>query len=59
MSEEVVVRVYPPTSGAGILCIDGGGIEPLKFIKRIEDRIRLPIRPQRFFKIIVGTSSGI
>lgn len=62
MSEEVVVRVHPPTAGAGVLCIDGGGtrgVEPLKLLKRIEDRIGLPIRPQRFFKVVVGTSSGM
>lgn len=55
------MKVHPPTSGAGILCIDGGGargILPLKLMKRIQDRIGLPMRPQRFFKVIVGTSSG-
>jgi hypothetical protein len=62
MLKEVVVRVHPPTAGAGVLCIDGGGtrgVEPLKQLKKIEDRIGLPIRPQRFFKVIVGTSSGM
>ncbi|KAF8856244.1 FabD/lysophospholipase-like protein [Acephala macrosclerotiorum] len=60
-SREVVVKVHPPTAGAGILCIDGGGtrgVLPLKSLKRIQDRIGLPMPPQRFFKVIVGTSSG-
>jgi hypothetical protein len=63
MLKDVVVNVHPPTAGVGgVLCIDGGGtrgVLPLKNIKKIEDRIGLPIRPQRFFKIVVGTSSGM
>jgi hypothetical protein len=62
MLKEVVVKVHPPTAGVGVLCIDGGGtrgVLPLKFMKRIEDRIGLPIRPQRLFKVVVGTSSGM
>jgi hypothetical protein len=46
MPKEVVVKVHPPTAGVGVLCIDRGGtrgVLPLKFIKRIEDRIRLLI----------------
>ncbi|PVH69548.1 hypothetical protein DL98DRAFT_624539 [Cadophora sp. DSE1049] len=42
ISEEVVIRVYPLTTGVGVLCIDRGGtrgVLPLKFMKRIEDRI--------------------
>lgn len=61
MPEEVVVRVHPPTTGAGVLCIDGGGVRgmvPLSFMKRIHDRIGLPIPFQRFFKITFGVSSG-
>jgi hypothetical protein len=63
MRKEVVVMVHPPTAGSGgVLCIDGGGTRgmlPLRDIKRIEDRIGLPIRLQRFFKVVVGTSSGM
>lgn len=62
MFKEVVVRVHPPTTGTGVLYIDGKGtrgVEPLKQLKKIEDCIGLPIRPQRFFKVIVGTSSGM
>src|SRR6266536_5086621 len=43
---EVAVQVHPPTSGVGVLCINGGGargVVPLKLMKRIQDRIGLPI----------------
>jgi hypothetical protein len=47
MPKEVVVKIYPPTAGVGgVLYIDRGGtrgVLPLKYIKRIEDRIRLRI----------------
>ncbi len=46
MLKEVVVRVHPPTAGAGVLCINRGGtqgVKPLKQLKKIEDRIRLLI----------------
>ena len=43
MSEEIVVKVHPPTAGVGgVLCVDGGGtrgVIPLRSMKRIEDRI--------------------
>ena len=61
MSEEVAIRVHPPTAGVGILCIDGGGTRgelPLRFMKRIQDRIGLPIPFQKFFKVAFGISSG-
>ncbi|KAH9203240.1 hypothetical protein DL95DRAFT_419207 [Leptodontidium sp. 2 PMI_412] len=60
MPEEVVVKVHPPTAGVGVLCIDGGtrGVLPLKFMKRIEDRIGLPIPLQKFFKVAFGISSA-
>jgi patatin-like phospholipase/acyl hydrolase len=53
--------VHPPTAGAGILCIDGGGtrgIVPLVLMKRIHDRIGLPIPLQRFVKVAFGVSIG-
>jgi hypothetical protein len=63
MLKDIVVNVHPPTARVGgVLCIDGRGtrgVLPLKNIKKIEDRIRLLIRPQRFFKIVVGTSLGM
>ncbi|KAI9855647.1 MAG: hypothetical protein M1813_009693 [Trichoglossum hirsutum] len=61
MPEEVIVKVHPPTAGVGVLCIDGGGtrgVVPLKLMKRIQDRIGLPIQLQRFFKVAFGISSG-
>jgi hypothetical protein len=38
MPKEINVRIHPPTAGAGVLCIDGGGtrgIVPLVLMKRI------------------------
>ncbi|RSL62169.1 hypothetical protein CEP51_013512, partial [Fusarium floridanum] len=61
MPEDVCIRMHPPTVGAGILCIDGGGIRgtmPLQIMKRIQDRIALPIPLQRFIKVAFGISSG-
>ena len=61
MPKEVAIRVHPPTAGVGILCIDGGGTRgtlPLGIMKRIQDRIGLPIPFQKFFKVAFGISSG-
>jgi len=58
---EVAVQVHPPTSGVGVLCINGGGargVVPLKLMKRIQDRIGLPIPFQKVFKVAFGISSG-
>jgi hypothetical protein len=58
---EIAVRVHPPTAGAGVLCIDGGGtrgIVPLVLMKRIQDCIGLPIPLQRFIKVAFGVSIG-
>jgi hypothetical protein len=58
---EVAVRVHPPTAGAGVLCIDGGGtrgIVPLLLMKMITDRINLPIPLQRYVKVAFGVSIG-
>ena len=58
---DVAIRVHPPTAGAGVLCIDGGGtrgIVPLVLMKRIQDRIGLPIPLQRFVKVAFGVSIG-
>ncbi|RSL43697.1 hypothetical protein CEP54_014972 [Fusarium duplospermum] len=61
MPEDICIRMHPPTVGAGILCIDGGGVRgtmPLQIMKRIKDRIALPIPLQRFIKVAFGISSG-
>lgn len=61
MLNEVTVKVHPPTAGVGVLCIDGGGsrgIIPLQILKRIQDRMGLPIPPQKFFKAVFAVSSG-
>jgi hypothetical protein len=61
LPQEVAVRVHPPTAGVGVLCIDGGGVRgtlPLKLMKRLENRIGLPIPFQRFIKVAFGVSSG-
>ena len=61
MTEELIVKVHPPIAGVGVLYIDSGGtrgVVPLTFIKRIQDRIGLPLPFQRFFKVAFGVSSG-
>jgi len=59
--KEITVKVHPPTAGVGVLCLDGGGargITTLQMLKRIQDRMGLPIPPQRFFKAVFAVSSG-
>lgn len=61
MPEKVLVRIHPPTAGAGVLCIDGGGVRgvvPLQLMQRISDQIGVPIPFQRFFRLVLGISSG-
>ncbi|KAL6406234.1 putative patatin-like phospholipase [Ilyonectria robusta] len=61
MPAKVDIRVHPPTAGVGVLCIDGGGVRgivPLGIMKRIKDRIGLPLPFQRFFRVAFGISSG-
>lgn len=61
-NDTVSIRVQPPTAGANGLCIDGGGargIIPLQLLKRIQDRVGLPLPLQRFFKVAFGVSSGM
>ena len=61
MVEDVIVKIDPPTAGAGVLCLDGGGVRgvmSLAFMKRIQNRIGLPIPFQKFFKAAFGVSSG-
>ncbi|KEY75282.1 hypothetical protein S7711_08625 [Stachybotrys chartarum IBT 7711] len=59
--EEAKIKINPPTAGIGVLCVDGGGVKgtiPLAIMKRIQERIDLPIQFQRFFKVAFGVSSG-
>jgi hypothetical protein len=55
------IKIHPPTTGASILCIDGGGIRgliPLKFLELLQENIGIPIPIIRLFKLVFGTSSG-
>ena len=61
MPEKVSIRTHPPTAGVGVLCLDGGGARgaaTLSMMKRIQERIGLPIPFQKFFKVAFGISSG-
>ncbi|KAH7304394.1 hypothetical protein B0I35DRAFT_454699 [Stachybotrys elegans] len=61
LPEEVKIKIHPPTAGVGVVCVDGGGVKgtiPLGIMKRIQKRLDLPIRFQRFFKVAFGVSSG-
>jgi hypothetical protein len=61
MPEGLLIRIHPPTAGVGVLCIDGGGVKgamPLGILKRLQDKIDLPIPIQRFVKVAFGISSG-
>jgi hypothetical protein len=61
LPKEVAVRVHPPTAGAAVLCMDGGGargITQLMQLKLIQDRLGLPIPLARFFKVVFGVSIG-
>ncbi|KIW09696.1 hypothetical protein PV08_12039 [Exophiala spinifera] len=52
--QDITVAVKPPTSGVSILSIDGGGtraIIPLTVLRRLQERIGLPIPIQKFFKV--------
>ncbi|TLD11516.1 hypothetical protein PspLS_11449 [Pyricularia sp. CBS 133598] len=61
LSEKTRIRIHPPTAGVGVLCLDGGGVRGtlvLEILKRIEERVNLPVPLQRFVKIAFGISSG-
>jgi hypothetical protein len=56
---EIIIKIYLPIIGVRVLCIDrrrARGVLPLKFMKRIKDRIRLSIPLQKFFKVAFGVS---
>lgn len=56
------VRIHPPTAGAAVLSMDGGGVRgilELRFLALLEDRIGLPMPVLRHFKVVFGTSTGL
>ena len=66
MPEDIVVKIHPPTTGVGLLCIDGGGakgVVPLRIMQLIEAKLRelieADIPVQTFFKVGFGVSIGI
>ncbi|KAI0808727.1 hypothetical protein GGR55DRAFT_689696 [Xylaria sp. FL0064] len=55
------IRVKPPTAGARILALDGGGIRgiaELAILTEIEREVKMGIRIQDLFDLVVGTSTG-
>ncbi|TGJ70100.1 hypothetical protein EYR41_006087 [Orbilia oligospora] len=57
----ILVSVKPPTAGARLLVIDGGGVRgiiPLQFLRILQASSRLKIPIQDYFDLAVGTSSG-
>ncbi|KAJ0100665.1 hypothetical protein J7T55_002025 [Diaporthe amygdali] len=57
-----LVRVHPPTAGVGVLCVDGGGVRgiaPLRLMRRIQERLSLPIPFQRLVQVAFGISSDV
>lgn len=55
-------RLKPPTAGARILTIDGGGIRgviPLEFLRLLQDLLGFDLCLQDFFEQAFGTSSGM
>ncbi|KAI0902824.1 hypothetical protein F4823DRAFT_629883 [Ustulina deusta] len=55
------IRVKPPTAGARILSLDGGeirGIAELAILTEIEREVKMGIRIQDLFDLVVGTSTG-
>jgi hypothetical protein len=59
MPKEIVIIVYLPMARAEVLYINRGGahgVIALKNIQWIQDRIRLLMPLQRFFKVIIKTS---
>ncbi|EUC27395.1 hypothetical protein COCCADRAFT_111821 [Bipolaris zeicola 26-R-13] len=60
-AKQKTVRIHPPTAGAGVLSMDGGGVRgilELIFLRLLEDRIGLPIPVLRYFNVVFGTSTG-
>lgn len=59
---EVIFRFVPPTAGARVLSLDGGGVRgviPLIFLSHLQSllsQLECPI--QEFFDFVCGTSAG-
>ncbi|KAI1427994.1 hypothetical protein F5Y12DRAFT_791152 [Xylaria sp. FL1777] len=55
------IRVKPPTAGARILSLDGGGVRgiaELAILIELERQVGMGIRIQELFDLVVGTSTG-
>ena len=58
---KMLVRLKPPTAGARILSIDGGGVRgvvPLEFLNLLQGLLEPPLLLQDLFEQAFGTSSG-
>lgn len=60
-TDDMSIRLKPPTATARVLSIDGGGTRgraPLEFLQVLQHTLNLPFPVQRNFDVIFGTSSG-
>lgn len=58
---KLVARLKPPTAGARILSIDGGGVRgvvPLEFLNLLQGFLEPQLPLQDLFELAFGTSSG-
>ena len=54
-------NLKPPTAGARILSVDGGGIRgvvPLEYLNMLQNLLGPTVRVQELFEVAFGTSSG-
>lgn len=61
LTDDMRIRVKPPTATARVLSIDGGGTRgraPLEFLQVLEHAVGLPYPVQHHFDVVYGTSSG-
>lgn len=57
----LVAKLKPPTAGARILSVDGGGVRgvvPLEFLGLLQDLLDPGLPVQDLFELAFGTSSG-
>ncbi len=60
-TEAVTFKLKPPTAGVRVLSIDGGGIRgivALRFMKELQNALKLFMPVQEHFDLAVGSSSG-